>query len=300
MTALDVLENILCDDNLKSFNFKYCLVNQDKIPFTNNNQVARPNYNEDFVDLFDLNVDNLINYRCLGISIQASKVCAIDIDHCVNTPFDKTTINDKALKIIESFKNCAYIEFSFSGTGIRIFFIGDNNPDYDNLYYTKNTKLGIEYYRPEGNARYVTITGKSIYSNKIERLTGENYTSLIKFLNFNMKRSSILRQKTFEDIKDDRSIDELLKITKSKYLSDYIFQDLWFSQAPGSGKDESERDYHLIAYIFENITQDKNKVKLLFESSPFFKSKDHKHICKWNAQDFRYYNYVYDNIRRKK
>lgn len=302
MTALDVLYNIANDNNLVNYDFKYCLVNNDKLPFTINNTIARPNHAEDFVSIDKLipNIDTLSSYRCLGVSIQASNICAIDLDDCVTNSFDKSTINDKALEIIELFKNVAYIEFSFSGHGIRIFFKADDIPNYENLYYTKNSKLHIEYYRPEGSARYVTITGQTIYSNEIKLLDDNNYWRLFKFLNFNMKREKALDIiPDRDDVIDDRHIDILLNLVKTKYLTDYIFQELWFGKAPGSGKNESELDYHLIAYIYENITQDREKVKTVVESSPYFKSKDKKHIVKWTSSSFRYFNYVFDNVRRK-
>ena len=301
MTALDVLYNILQDNNLSSYDFKYCLVDENKLPFKLTGEIAKPNHNEDFVSIVDLYdyVDILDKYKSLGISIQASDICAIDIDHCVENEFDINSINQQALNIINIFKDFAYIEFSFSGHGIRILFKSENNPKYEDLYYTKNSRLGIEYYRPEGNARYVTITGKSIYSNKIKLLNNVEYSQLCMFLNFNMKRPFVLKSKDELQYNDNRTIDELMRIVKSKYLKDFTFQEIWFSQAPGSGKDESERDYHLIAYIYENITTDKDKVKYIFEQSPYFKSKDYKHMNKWQQQDFRYFNYVFDNIRRK-
>ena len=41
-------------------------------------------------------------------------------------------------------------------------------------------------------------------------------------------------------------------------------------------------------------------LKQIFEASPYFKTKDSKHIFKWNYQEGRYFNYVYDMIRRTK
>ena len=74
------------------------------------------------------------------------------------------------------------------------------------------------------------------------------------------------------------------------------FQDNWFDKAPGSGSNESERDFFLLKFIFENISNDKNKSKELFEQSPFFKSKDRKHKYKWERSDNRYFNYLYNVI----
>lgn len=299
MNAFDTLFNITNNDNLCLFDFKYCLVNDNKLPFKINETFARPNHNEDFSDLIDLtnvSLSILNKYKGIGISIQASNVCAIDIDHCVSNAFDVNSIDNRAKTIIDMFKDIAYIEFSFSGHGIRIFFQSDKIENYDKYYYTKNSTLNVEFYYPEGSNRYVTITGKTIYNNKIQKIS---QSTLLLFLNTFMKRQHILND-NFDDIKiDNRTIDDLMKIVKTQYLTNFTFQELWFSKAPGSGHDESERDYHLIAHIYDFITKDKDKIKQIFEQSPFFKSKDYKHMNKWTKNEYRYYNYLYSKISNK-
>lgn len=304
MTALDTLFNITENQHLLKYNFKYCLVDNMKHPYKFDGNLARPNCNEDFSpieDLASVSINTLNDYHCLGVSIQASQVCAIDIDDCVGKAFDKETISSKAKSIIEQFKNFAYIEFSFSGHGLRIFFKSKTIDNYKYIYYTKNSKEHIEYYYPEGSARYVTITGMTIYSNEIRNLTTHEETVLSGFLNTYMKREHQLNVDKDENLEvDDRTIDELMIKVKNAYFRNYNFQDLWFTEAPGSGADESERDYHLVAYLYDNITKDKNKIKELFELSPFFKSKDYKHLNKWQKQDYRYFNYLYTKIKESK
>jgi primase-polymerase (primpol)-like protein len=301
MSALDSLFNITNNEKLFNTSFKYCLVDESKHPFTIDEKIARPNHAEDFVNIVDLlnvNVKVLDKYKGLGVSIQASGVCAIDIDHCVNKQFDVNGISPLAKQIISLFEKFAYVEFSFSGSGIRIFFQADKIDDYESYYYTKNSKIGVEYYYPEGSARYVTITGRTIINNNPTNDKSIGNQQLHLFLELYMKRRYVLsKQQT--TIADNRSMDDLMKVVKLKYLTDHNFQDLWFTQAPGSGHDESERDYHLVAYLYENITQDKNKLKEIFEQSPFFKSKDWKHMNKWNKQDFRYFNYVFERVQQK-
>lgn len=302
MNALDTLFRIVNNDNLLSYEFKYCLVDNEKHPFRIDESFARPNHDEDFSTIFELsnlNEEILQSYKGLGISIHASNICAIDIDHCVSNEFDINSINSQANNIVNMFKEFAYIEFSFSGHGLRILFKAQNIQDYSAIFYTKNSKYGIEYYYPEGSARYVTLTGHSIYNNQIKVLTYSQQNKLMQFLNTYMKRKEIISQNNMNEIHDNRDINQLMKIIKMKYLTNNAFQDLWFKSAPGSGYDESERDYHLIAYIYENITQDKDKIKQIFEKSPFFKSKDWKHMNKWQKQDFRYFNYVFERIQKK-
>ena len=304
MTALDTLFNITENQHLLKYNFKYCLVDEIKHPHKFDGSLARPNVNEDFAsieDLTDVSINTLTDYHCLGVSIQASQVCAIDLDDCVIKEFDETTITSKAKSIINLFKEFAYIEFSFSGHGIRIFFKSKPIDNYKYIYYIKNSKEHIEYYYPEGSARYVTITGMSIYSNEIRDLTTNEETILLNFLNTYMKREHQLNVDNNDSLEvDDSTIDELMIKVKNAYFRNYNFQDLWFTKAPGSGADESERDYHLVAYLYDNITKDKNKIKQLFELSPFFKSKDYKHLNKWQKQDYRYFNYLYTKIKESK
>lgn len=302
MSALDSLFLIANNDLLVSYDFKYCFVNENKLPFKIDGTLARPNHVEDFSDIYELSKTDekiLNSYKGLGISVQASNVCAIDIDNCVDNEFDVNSINALASNIIDIFKDFAYIEFSFSGRGLRIFFKTHKIDDYQSIYYIKNSKFGIEFYYPEGSARYVTITGKSIVNNIIKSLDEKERSKLISFLNTYMKREYTFQTKEIVEEKDDRSTAELMKIVKMRYLTNSNFQDLWFSKAPGSGHDESERDYHLVAELYENITHDRNKIKQIFEESQFYKSKDWKHINKWTKNDFRYFNYLYDRIRQK-
>lgn len=299
MSALETLINISNNENLVSHDFRYCLVDETKHPFTIEGTFARPNHSEDFVrwkDLVDAPVSVLDKYAGLGVSVQASNICAIDIDHCAFNKFDVESLDSRARDIITIMKSFAYIEFSFSGNGVRIFFKAHKIDNYEQIYYTKNSAVNIEYYYPEGSARYVTITGRTIVDNPIKTLTYDEQQRLTIFLNKYMKRKHELHSTDVVEHKDDRSLDDLMKLVKYRYLTNNSFQDVWFSPAPGSGHDESERDYKLVAEIYDNITKDKNKIKQIFEQSPFFKSKDWKHVSKWQKQDGRYFNYLYSRI----
>lgn len=303
MSALDSLVFITNNPNLMNYGFKYCLVDETKHPFTVNEDFARPNRVEDFVDIhiiIDLDIHTLERYSGLGVSVQASNVCAIDVDHCFKNRFDLDSIDERGKNIIKMFESIAYIEFSFSGTGLRIFFKSNPVKDYEKKYYTKNSNVNIEFYYPKGSFRYVTITGKTICNNPIKELDEYGKYKLDVFLDTYMARKyELCTNISDEIIHDNNSIEHLMKLVKVRYLTNNNFQDLWFSKAPGSGKDESERDYHLVAYLYENITKDKDKIKQIFEISPFYQSKDYHHMYKWKQNDFRYYNYLYDKIHAK-
>ena len=296
MNAIDVIAK-LSEKSIILSDLRYCLVDANKHPFKIDNQPARPNIVDDFVSFEKLlDNDKLETYAGIGISIQASNVCAIDVDHCFSIPNDVSSGDERAQYFLDMFKDVAYCEFSFSGTGLRILFRHSVIDNYTSKYYIKNEKYQVEYYQPGKSFRYVTLTGNSIYDNNIES-QNDISDKLYSFLNKYMERQFTVHSVN-TDAFENRSFDELMKITRKFYLKDIIFQNLWFTPAPGSGKDESERDYHLVAYIYENITQDHDMIKQIFEQSKFFKTKDYKHVRKWTNQDGRYFEYLYDTIRR--
>ncbi len=297
MTAIDAIERVL-NTTLVNEDFRYCLVNSCKIPFTINNKAMRINKYDEFVSLSKLLENNrLDSYSGIGISVQASKVCAIDIDNCVTKPFSLKHINSFGQEIIDMFKNIAYVEFSFSGTGIRILLKQESIKDYSRKYRIKNSNIGLEYYQYDMNARYVTVTGHYIYNNSIS-VAEDNRSVLIKLLDKYMLKPKRQRFRSLEESEDTREISEILKSVKIHLFKDYNFQDLWYSHAPGSGKDESERDFFLLRYIYNNITQDRSKAKQIFEMSEFYKTKDDYHLYKWSRNNHWYYNHIFNNIKR--
>lgn len=273
---------------------KWCLVDASKVPYRWDGEKARPNCVADFVDFDKICKADVSKYCGLGISIQASNICAIDVDHCFSKANDIESADDRAIDILSRFSDSAYCEFSFSGTGLRILFDHPEIEDYASKYYIKNTRKNVEFYQPGKSARYVTITGNVIRDDWVKSSVHE---PLMKFLDDYMLRPEIVR--TIEVSTETRSFEELMKLTKVKYFKDIRFQDLWFKQAPGSGKNESELDFHLLNCIYESITQDKEMVRRIFEESPYFKSKDSKHRWKWENQDHRYFNYVFERISGK-
>lgn len=295
MNALDFLVNITNNNNLINYDFRYCLVNEKKIPYTLSGTIAKPNQVEDFqtIDKFLENIDNIDKYAGIGISIQGSNISAIDVDHCFSEPFNPLTGDERAIDILYIFRN-NYIEFSFSGTGMRVFFISPKNilSNYTTQFYIKNSRNNIEYYNPENSYRYVTITGKTLVDNPIREIDEKSFES---FLYKYMKRDSIIKiSKKVQTKKQD--IEKLKKKLRGQLLINGSFQEIWFSKAPGSNSNESELDYFLIKFIYDNITKNKENVKELFELSPYFKSKDYKHVCKWKYNNYRYFEYIWERI----
>lgn len=291
MNALDFLISISENEDLQKL--KYCLIDINKVPYRYDGLRAKPNDINDFVD-FDtlLDCDDFEKYAGIGISIQASNITAIDVDKCFSIPFNLESADERAKDIINRFKNVAYIEFSFSGKGLRVLFQQPIIEDYSLTYYIKNDKNGIEFYQPSNSFRYVTITGKTIVNNHI--FSNIDFSSILfDFLNTYMKRKIVEKkvEKTF-----DESDEKVNKRLRTQLLLDYSFQETWFSQAPGSNSNESQLDYYLIHFLYDNVVKDKDKLRITFESSPYFKSKDKKHINKWLYNNYRYYNYIYEHL----
>ena len=67
----------------------------------------------------------------------------------------------------------------------------------------------------------------------------------------------------------------------------------------GLEKNESELDFQLLAMMYENITQEATYLQQLFESSPYFHTKDFKHLNKWKNQENRYFKYMYSILERR-
>lgn len=294
--ARDIVDKLLTT-SLATANLKFCLVDSNKHPYTLSKTPARSNVMEDFVDFAELAKSEYLNdFAGVGISIQASNICAIDVDHCFEIPNDINSADERAIYFLDLFKDIAYCEFSFSGTGLRILFRQQQIDNYSDKYYIKNEKYKVEYYQPGKSFRYVTVTGNTIFNNNVD--TALDFIDIItSFLDKYMKRNFIAHTVNTSSI-ETRTYEELMTLVKKHYRRDMTFQNLWFTHAPGSGKDESERDYHLVAYLYENITQDRDLIKQIFETSEFFKTKDSKHVYKWENTNYRYFNYLYDTIRR--
>lgn len=297
MSAVDTLESIV-NSELVNYDFRYCFVNRSKIPYRVDGVEAKTNSVSDFVTLEKLIESPMLTRKRIvgiGISIQASNVCAIDVDDCFSTAFDITTIDKRGKDILSLFEDSAYCEFSFSGKGMRILFLHELIENYADKYYIKNSKMQIEYYQPSNSNRFVTITGKYIKNNAI-RLSNEINIALNQFLESYMIRPVKTKTYTLHS-EDSIDIEEATNKTVRLYLTNSKFQSLWFSKAPGSGHDESERDYQIIAMLYENVTTDDEIIKALFETSPYFKSKDEQHLRKWYNNDFRYFKYMYSHLR---
>lgn len=297
MNALECIERI-SNTSLASSDLQYCFLDEHKLPFQANGLPARSNDSSTFVSLDKLILsDKLSRFTAVAVSIQASKICAVDIDHCLKKQNDFTTISDIGKDILNIFNGFGYVESSFSGFGVRILFMQPCIADYKTKYYLKNKNISVEYYQWDQPGRYVSVTGNKYRDQGING--NEHIDVITAFLDKYMKRAHEL--KTSEDplVKDSRSIDVMMKKVKAMYLTNFDFQELWFNRAPGHGSNESERDYHLVAELYEHVSKDPEKIMQIFKESPFYKSKDSEHIYKFNRSDNKYFWYLFNIIRGK-
>lgn len=267
----------------------WCLVDQNKFPYNISSQdLARTSNPEDFMGL-DVLDPIRTKVKFVGLGALIKYIGAIDIDSCVESPFDKNTITPQALELIHYFKS--YTEFSFSGRGIRILFspVGAYNTE---KYYLKNSSLGIEFYIPQQRSpRYVTITGRRIFEEYDYRKI-----DLSEACEKWMKRPILESKK--EVTHPTLSDEDVMKKVRYYLLINSDFQDNYYLEAPGSGSNESERDFHLVSFIYNNITTNPDQIIMVFESSNFYKTKDEKHLDKWHKRDHSHFWSIYNKIKQ--
>jgi len=191
---------------------------------------------------------------------------AVDIDHCIN---ENGSISELAENII---KYCdSYTEYSPSKTGIRILFKTTTILD-KNIYYIKNSKLGLEIYISDCTNKFVTITGNKISGDEIKEI------DIQYILDKYMKKENNVNLSEYKPQSYDGDVNIDLLVETDKKLNS-----LWYSQAPGSGSNESELDLALCCKLAYYYHADEIRINKAFKDSPYYKSKDLKHINKWNT-----------------
>lgn len=190
---------------------------------------------------------------------------AVDIDHCVD---DNGELSEMAQDIV---KYCdSYTEYSPSGKGIRIIFKTNTNLDKD-VYYIKNSNLGLEIYISDNTNKFVTLTGNKISGDNVKEI------DIKPILDKYMKRPNpVSVSQEVVEMKYSGNVD-LERIVEK----DSKFRELWYKTAPGSGSNESELDLSLCNKLAFYYKGDATRINDAFMSSPYFRSKDAKHKEKW-------------------
>jgi putative DNA primase/helicase len=234
----------------------------NNIPLWLRQSVSGEEYNifcvhKDKVPIHGTHVDDMSTYHTfsecqklmasdegLGIGMFGN-LCGIDIDHCI----DNGIISPAAQGILDYFEG-AYVEKSFSGTGIHLLFFCKEQHKYQKYYTKMNEKHlqdkgiigigGLELYQGKVDNRYLTLTGNIIPTDR-----PGNYTvspeKIVAFLEKYFKRPVISTPSpvvfTSSDDEDKAWIKwALLQRKPDKLLA------CWFKHPTGSGGTESEDD----------------------------------------------------------
>lgn len=241
------------------------------------------------------NLNNFVSYEEAKLLIQKDPtlglgigmwgyLCGIDIDHCI----EDNHILPEAQAIINLFPE-AYIEKSFSGTGLHFLFLSQEQyPNRKDSYYIKLGKKhmkeqslpfhGLEFYQGLQDHRYLTLTEDVIQSPT--HRTDVSGEKIQQFLDTYFKRppaptNSITVSSTDEE-------DMAWWCWAKKRRPERLFQ--LASQLPtGSGGTESEDDLSFMIELAFWTNKNPHLMCQAFESSYYYKHKDAKHIRKWTT-----------------
>lgn len=192
---------------------------------------------------------------------------AIDIDHCI----ENGVISNMAQEIIDYCQS--YTEISPSGTGIRIIFKTDFKDFDKTIYYTKNSNNNLEIYIEGVTNKFVTITGNCIQNCDVNKID-------IKYLLDKFMRKK--RPARINNAPNGIATEDISKFI----LRDNKLNELWNNVAPGSGSNESELDLALCNKLAFYLNRDPVAIKDAFENSPYYASKDDKHVKKWTTTEY--------------
>ena len=232
----------------------------------------------------------------LGIGL-FGPLCGVDIDHCITNG----QISPEAQEIIDFFKG-AYIEKSPSGTGVHILFACADQHKYSK-YYTKLSKKhledkgisgmeGLEFYQGMVDNRYFTLTEDTISSSENNyTVTKDKIKSFLdKYFIIPTPVTTLPAAPTSSNTKEDLAWARfgLKEIKDEKFIAAYK------QPATGSGGTESEDDLALAKKAAFWTNNNPEAIRIVFESSPHYKTKDAKHLKKWARADYSN-KYVIDN-----
>lgn len=236
----------------------------------------------------------------LGIGM-FSYLCGIDIDHAVQPD---GTFSQTAQDIIYYFDG-AYMEYSFSGTGVHILFLCKEQRAYVK-YYTKMGAAqllpkgitdigGLEFYQGTVDNRYLTLTG-----NIIPQKHPQNYTKpakeVLAFLDKYFLKPPVKAAVTLPTSSDEEDKAWFNWGRANQFPSVLKMFEQAKKTPTGSGGTESEDDFALLSSIGFWCNGNANIMRQAFECTPYFKKKDADHIAKWNRS---YSTRTINNVRSR-
>lgn len=264
-------------------NGKFCL-HIDKIPHKKTPSgiyKARPNKIEDFKNFDEIIKDYQSTEEASGISINIhSNLCGIDIDNCYS---ESGSLSKTAVEIIKTIKS--YTERSLSGKGIHILFYCENQKDIDSSLYYKNRHFkegetgGLEIYQGNFDTKVFTISGDTIY----KKISSIDFSLLQTIFDKYMKKTTYSKEETNQI---ESTPEEDIDFIEKGLEKDQLFCEIYNSNSELSSN-QSETDFKLLSKLAFWSNKNENLMIDYFERSPYFQSKDEKHIQKWNRKDYK-------------
>lgn len=232
-----------------------------KVPYQVNGCKALPNNPSTFTT-FDTALKSVRKFDGLGIGI-FNGLSAIDIDHCVDKDGN---LSELAENIVALFKG-SYVEYSPSGTGLRILFL-TSNFQYDKVkYYINNQSLGLEVYVASATNKYVTVTGDVLNDGDVIDATEQLQILLDRYM-LHPKLGSANKIVPAQSYLSDESV--LQKASCSR--NSERFNALWNGEVP-EGKSPSEADMALCSMLAFWCGKDIEQMDRLFRRSKLMRDK---------------------------
>lgn len=232
-----------------------------KVPYQVNGCKALPNNPSTFTT-FDTALKVVSQFDGLGIGIFEG-ISAIDIDHCVD---EDGNLSDLAENIVALFKG-SYVEYSPSGTGIRILFLTSDFEYEKKKYYINNQNNGLEVYVSGATNKYVTVTGDVLINGDIVDATEQLQILLDRYM-LHPKLGSANEIVLAQSYLSDESV--LQKASCSK--NSERFKALWNGKVP-DGKSPSEADMALCSMLAFWCGKDLEQMDRLFRRSKLMRDK---------------------------
>ncbi|MDO4649547.1 MAG: phage/plasmid primase, P4 family [Eubacteriales bacterium] len=232
-----------------------------KVPYNPKTGSRASVKNPDTFADFDSAMKVVKDYDGVGIRVDG-KIIAIDLDHCREGKKMKVWAAD----IVSHFRN-TYIEYSPSGTGLRIILFVADGYTYDkDTYYIK--KGDVEVYVSGATNRFVTITGNAFLEGEIEEDMKELQWLLDKYMKRKTPKKQESEQETHQSYLSDEGV--LSKAMTSKQGEK--FRKLWngdISDYPSN----SEADLGLISILAFYCSGDREQVDRLYRQSALARDK---------------------------
>lgn len=156
-----------------------------KVPYTIKGWKAKASQIEDFAayeDACTIWEQHPEQYSGLGIGMFGDLV-GIDIDHCVEPDGSLNALAEEVVDRIGS-----YAELSPSGEGVHVLCCAPGLTYGQDVYYVKNSRIGLEIYVAGQTSRYLTVTGKRL--NDLD-LAPDCSTAILEIARKHMRRGSV-------------------------------------------------------------------------------------------------------------